>query len=98
MDAKWQARFDHMDRSTFEYFAEGGKAAGEAAGHGFQAWCAEGSGKDPKAFPNALAAGISSAKEQMLQAGANDEQVEVWRFAFREALEPYTRDRGFIFD
>jgi len=66
------------------------KEAGEAAGRGYQAWCAEGSGKDPKTFPSALAAGISSAKTQMISAGATAEQIEVWRFAFRQAFGPYT--------
>jgi hypothetical protein len=92
MTANWEVQFAEMDRPSFEMYANGGREAGETAGRSYQAWCAGNSGKDPDAFPGVLAAGISSAKEQMLLAGATAEQIEVWSLAFRQALGPYTAD------
>lgn len=90
MNEDWQHKFAAMDRPTFEHFVAGGRKAGETAGREFLAWRDEGSGKDYKTFPNAVGAAIVSAREQMLQASASADQIEVWTFAFREAFEPYT--------
>ena len=98
MDDDWQHKFDAMDRSTFEHFVAGGRKAGETAGRAFLAWCEEGSGKDYKAFPNAIGAAIDSARDQMLATSASPDQVEVWTFAFREAFAPYTEGYEKLFE
>ena len=82
-------KFENVDDTTFDHYASAGMLAGEKAGLEFKAWCKPDSGKDPLKFPTALGDAIISARTQMMDAGATQEQCDLWTWAFREALAPH---------